>query len=112
MIAPLLALALTVQAAPPAPPSRPTPEQEQANGQAAIEGMVQVYTVLGACERHFTPEQVRGVRAPLEAEPGAAQTPLQTLIDQAYQRGKADTSKSAPFCQEVMRMLAEAQRGG
>ncbi|KQW82263.1 hypothetical protein [Brevundimonas sp. Root1279] len=112
MIATSLALALAIQAATPAAPPRLTPEQEQARGQAAIEGMAQVYTVLGSCERHFTPEQVRAVRAPLEPEPGAAQSPLQSLIDQAYQRGKADTTKSAPFCQEVMRMLAEAQRGG
>ena len=111
MIAPLFAMVLAIQTAAPATPPRPATPQEQANGEAAIEGMVQIYTILGSCERPFTPEQVGAVRAPLDPEPGAQPSPLQTLIDQAYQRGKADTSKSAAFCQRVMQTLAEAQRG-
>lgn len=100
------ALALVLQAA-PAPP--PAISQDQANGQAAIEGMVQIFTTLGSCERHFTPDQIRGIRRALEPQAGATQTPLQAYIDNAYQRGKADTSRSARFCQEVLKMLAEAQ---
>ena len=106
MIIATLALAIMAQAA--SVPAT-TPEQDQANGQAAVAGMMEIFTVLGSCERHFTPEQVAGVRRGLEPEPGQTQTPLQSLIEGAYQTGKADTSKSAAFCQEVMRMLAEAK---
>ena len=108
MIAFFLALTLATQASVQAPSS---PDAEQAQGQAALAGMTRIFTTLGSCERHFTPEQVRGVRRAFEPEPGQAPSPLQTHLAEVYERGKADTSLSEPACQEVMRALAESKMG-
>ncbi|WGM31083.1 hypothetical protein [Brevundimonas sp. NIBR11] len=107
MIIAALAVALMAQTAPAAEPSE---AEQQAAAQQVLDGMRQIYTVLGSCERHFTPEQVAGIRRTLEPDAGAVgRTPLQQLLDDAYQTGKADTSKSAPFCQRAMQMIAESQ---
>ena len=120
MIAFLLAMTLATQTpaqtpaqAPAQSPVEAPPSQdaEQAQMQAALDGITQIYTTLGSCERHFTPEQVRGVRRAFEPEPGQAPSSLQTYLAEAYEGGKADTSLSAPVCQEMMRALAEAKAG-
>lgn len=104
----LLAAALLAMQTPQSAPPR-TPEQQQADGQAALQGMVEIFTVMGSCERHFTPQQVQGVRQALEPERGQPRSPLQNYLEQAYQTGKADQSRSAAFCQEAMRVLAESR---
>ena len=107
MIVAALVVSLLGQTA--SPPAL-TEAEQQAAGRQAIESMVQIFTLLGSCERHFTPQQVAGVRRPLELDPGARTlTPLQQMLDDAYQTGKADTSNSAAFCQRAMQLLAEAQ---
>lgn len=103
------AFALTLMAQTAAPPAL-TEAEQQAAGLRAVESMVQIFTLLGSCERHFTAEQVAGVRRPLERDPGSQMlTPLQQMLEDAYQSGKTDTSRSAEFCQQAMRSLAEAQ---
>ena len=93
-----------------APAPTLTEAEQEAAGRQVVEGMVHIFTVMGSCERHFTPEQIAGVRRPLQMDAGARElTPLQQLLSDAYDTGKADTSKSAAFCQQAMRMLAEAQ---
>ncbi len=106
----VLVAALAIQAqSPAANPSQPN--QAQAEGQAAIESMTMIFRVMGSCERHFTPEQVQGVRRGIEPQAGQAPTPLQAHLDRAYQAGKADESWTAPMCQEAMRSLSEAKQG-
>jgi hypothetical protein len=103
-----LAASLMLQTAPQAaPPTRQ--EDVQAEGQRAIEGMVEIFTVLGACERHFSPAQIEGVQRGLKPEPGREPNPVQVYMQAAYDKGKTDTSRSAAFCQEVMRVLAESR---
>ena len=106
----ILAVGLAVLT-PQSPPSQSPPaasaEETQAAGQAAVQGMAEIFTVMG--ERHFTAEQVRGVRRAIEPEAGQSQTPLQAYLDTAYQSGKANRVWTAPMCQEAMRMLAQGQ---
>jgi hypothetical protein len=97
------------QTAPPQTPPSTAAAQAQADGQAALQGMAHIYTVLGSCERHFTREQIRGVRQVLEPERGQVRTPLQTYLDDAYQSGKSDQTWTAPMCQDAMRMLADSR---
>jgi hypothetical protein len=108
----ILAVGLAVLT-PQSPPSQSPPaasaEETQAAGQAAVQGMAEIFTVMGSCERHFTAEQVRGVRRAIEPEAGQSQTPLQAYLDSAYQSGKANRAWTAPMCQEAMRMLAQGQ---
>lgn len=89
-----------------------TAAEQQAAGQQAVASMVQIFTVLGSCERHFTPEQIAGVRRPLELERGASPTSLQQILEDGYQRGRADTTNSAAFCRRAMELLAEAKSNG
>jgi len=105
MIGLFIAAILATQA-----PAGPSPDDAQAQGQAALEGMTKIFTTLGSCERHFTLEQVKGVKRGFEPAAGQAPTPLQAHIAGAYERGKADTSLSAPVCQEMMRLLAEQKK--
>ena len=108
MIALLFAAAIASQAVPQSTTSAEA-DPAQANAQAALDGMAKIFTTLGSCERHFTQEQVQGVRRGFEPAPGQSPSPLQLYIASAYERGKADTSLSAPACQEVMRALAQAK---
>lgn len=106
MIALLIATTLAFQTPPSAQPS---PDTTQAQGQAAVDGMVRIFTTLGSCERHFTPEQVQGIRRGFEPEPGQTPSAFQAHLAGAYERGKTDTSLSAPACREIMRALAESK---
>lgn len=106
-----LAASLMLQTAPQSPPP-PRQEDTQAQGQRAIEGMVEIFTVLGSCERHFTPAQIEGVQRGMKPEAGQEPNALQVYLQAAYDAGKADTSRSAAFCQEAMRVLAESRRPG
>ena len=97
-------LALSLQA---------TQAEAQANNAQmsdAVEGMTKIFTELGACERHYTPQQVQGIRAALEPEAGQAPNALQQHLERAYQQGKLDTSKSAAYCRAVYNAVAQAQQ--
>lgn len=102
-------MALQTPPASAPPPAPPSAEQAQADGQAAVQAMAEIFKVMGSCERHFAPEQIRGVRRAIDPEPGRPQTSLQAYLDQAYQTGKADRSWTAPMCQQAMQSLSEAK---
>ncbi len=111
----LLASLLQTSPAPSAPVPAQTPADQaadQANAQAAIEGMAQIMTAAGSCERHLSPAQVQGVRQALEPERGQRANPLQAYLAAAYERGRSDQTPSAAFCQEMMRVLSETRAPG
>jgi len=109
MIAVMFAVLLAIQAVPSQASPPAADEAQQAAGQAALDGMVRIFTAMGSCERHFTPEQVRGVKRAFTPEPGQQPSALEAYIAAAYERGKADTALSAPACQEIMRVLAQSK---
>lgn len=101
-----LAAALLLQAQ-SAPSQDPTTAQEPMR--QAIESMAEIFTTLGSCERHYTPEQIAGVRRAFTPVPGATQNGAQIVMQRAYETGKADTTRSAAFCREVIRTLAASR---
>lgn len=106
MLAELAASLFLFQTAQASPPADATAEER---GTQVVEQMAEIFTILGSCERHFTPEQAAGVRRGFEPEGGVAPNAAQTYLQRAYEAGKVDTSRSAAFCQEVMRTLAASR---
>ncbi|WP_150126083.1 hypothetical protein [Brevundimonas sp. LM2] len=69
-------------------------------------------TTVGPCERHLSLAQIRGVRQTFEPEPCQTPDALLAYLKAAYQRGRADQSRSANFCQELMRAFSESKALG
>jgi len=57
----------------------------------------------------MSPAQIQGVRTALEPVRGQPPNPLQTYLDAAYERGRADQTRSAAECWKTLRALAESR---